>query len=203
MKTLKRFTPSEKRKLRKALVYEKSRGKTIYYRNYKKVLSGELNVEAVMGVSKLQWLLIGIVLRFLFGRLDRRKYEVATNEAGFLFAKGSWRNLDIAIFDREKILEEGIDNRYVKIAPEIVIEVDTKAEVSEVGGFEIYMREKTEDLLLAGVKKVIWFTTLDKRVLVAEPDKDWILSTWDKEIPLLEDITLNSGKLIKEDGLEL
>ncbi len=203
MKTLKRFTPSEKRKLRKALVYEKSRGKTIYYRNYKKVLSGELNVEAVMGASKLQWLLIGIVLRFLFGRLDRRKYEVATNEAGFLFAKGSWRNLDIAIFDREKILEEGIDNRYVKIAPEIVIEVDTKAEVSEVGGFEIYMREKTEDLLLAGVKKVIWFTTLDKRVLVAEPDKDWILSTWDKEIPLLEDITLNSGKLIKEDGLEL
>ncbi len=203
MKTLKRFTPSEKRKLRKALVYEKSRGKTIYYRNYKKVLSGELNVEAVMGASKLQWLLIGIVLRFLFGRLDRRKYEVATNEAGFLFAKGSWRNLDIAIFDREKILEEGIDNRYVKIAPEIVIEVDTKAEVSEVGGFEIYMREKTEDLLLAGVKKVIWFTTLDKRVLVAELDKDWILSTWDKEIPLLEDITLNSGKLIKEDGLEL
>jgi hypothetical protein len=34
-----------------------------------------------------------------------------------------------------------------------------------------YAREKTQDLLDAGVRRVIWYTTFDKKVMVAEKGK--------------------------------
>jgi len=52
----KKVSPEERRKLLKALIYERTKsGKVIYYRDYDKVLSGEKTLEEVIGSSKLQW----------------------------------------------------------------------------------------------------------------------------------------------------
>ncbi|MDQ7055757.1 MAG: Uma2 family endonuclease [Persephonella sp.] len=143
MKTLADKKQKKTRKrVPKELIYEMRYGSPIYYRDYDKVLSGEKTLEEVMVSSKLQALLIWIILKYFAKKLDHKKYEVLTNEAGFQWAPRTWRNLDIAIFDKQKLLKEGINNKYVKTPPEIVIEIDTKADLRKYGEFMNYSREK-------------------------------------------------------------
>ena len=189
----------KRKKVPKELIYEMRYGSPIYYRDYDKVMSGEKTLEEVMGSSKLQALIIWVILKFLVRNLDHSKYEVLTNEAGFQWAPRTWRNLDIAIFDKKKLLKEGIDNKYAKTPPEIVIEVDTKADLRKYGDFMNYMREKTQDLLNAGVKKVIWYTTFDKKVMVAEKDKRWFITDWDDTIDVLDNTKLNLKEMLEKE----
>ncbi|MFN0239004.1 Uma2 family endonuclease [Hydrogenobacter sp. Uz 6-8] len=175
------------------------RGKPIYYRDYQKVLSGEKTPEEVMGSSKIQWFILYLIYSYLVQKLDRNRYIIATNEAGFKTTKGSWRNLDIAIFEKEKLLREGIDHRYTAVAPEVVIEIDTKADLTKYGDFMNYCREKTQELLDAGVKKVIWYTTFDKKVMIAEEGKKWFITGWDEEVEIIEDIKINLQNLLEEE----
>ena len=181
------------------LIYEMRHGKPIYYRDYDKVLSGEKTLEEVIGSSKLQAILLTLILKFLFTHLDVSKYVVLTNETGFKWAPRTWRNLDIAIFDKKQLLEEGIDNRYAKTPPEVVIEIDTKADLRKYGDFMNYAREKTQDLLDAGVKKVIWYTTFDKKVMIAEKEKPWIITEWNCDVEIMEGIALNLERMFKEE----
>ncbi len=124
---------------------------------------------------------------------------VAPNEAGFRFAPRSWRNLDIAVFDRQKLLEEGIDDKYVKTPPKFVIGIDTKADLRKYGDFMNYMMEKTQDLLDAGVQKVVWITTRDKKIIVVEKEKRWFITDWDDTVELIEGIDLNLENLVKDE----
>ncbi|MEJ5339777.1 MAG: Uma2 family endonuclease [Aquificaceae bacterium] len=190
---------SEKRRVPEVLIYEMKRGKPIYYRDYQKVLSGEKTPEEVMGSSKIQWFILYLIYSYLVQKLDRNRYIIATNEAGFKTTKGSWRNLDIAIFEKEKLLREGIDHRYTAVAPEVVIEIDTKADLTKYGDFMNYCREKTQELLDAGVKKVIWYTTFDKKVMIAEEGKKWFITGWDEEVEIIEDIKINLQNLLEEE----
>jgi len=176
---------TKRKRIPKELIYEMRYGSPIYYRDYDKVISGEKTLEEVMGSSKLQALIIWVILKFLVRNLDHSKYEVFTNEAGFQWAPRTWRNLGIAIFDKKKLLKEGIDNKYAKTPPEVVIEVDTKADLRKYGDFMNYMREKTQDLLDAGVKKVIWYTTFDKKVMMVEKGKRWFITDWDDTIDII------------------
>ena len=187
-----------RKKIPKALIYEMRYGKPIYYRDYDKVLSGEKSLEEVMGSSKLQWWIISIILRFLYQVLDNRKYTIATNEAGFQWAPRTWRSLDIAIFEREKILKEGLNEKYTQTPPKVVIEIDTKADLRKYGDFMNYAREKVQDLLDAGVGKVIWYTTFDKKVMVAEKGKRWFITDWEEEVEIIDGITFNLGKELRE-----
>ncbi len=192
---------AEAQEVPEALVYERRHGEPIYYRAYDEVMRGEKSLEEVMGSGKLQWWVIQAVLRFLFQHLDMRTYMVATNEVGFRLGPGSWRSLDVAVFEREAVLAEGLDNEYVSTPPLVVIEVDTKADLRAFeGDTELYMREKTEDLLGAGVKRVIWYTTRDRRVLVAEPGQRWYLTTWDDPVEVLEGLRLNLADLLADEG---
>lgn len=47
--------------------------------------------------------------------------------------------------------------------PKVVIEVDTKADLKGYGKLTHYVLEKTDDLIKAGVNKVIWVFTKEKR----------------------------------------
>lgn len=188
-----------KRTVPKYLIYEMRHGKPIYYKDYDKVLTGQFTLEAIMGSSILQAWIISSLVEFLVKNLPK-KYKVITNEAGFQFGPKSWRNLDIAIFDKEKVLKEGLDNKYIKTPPEVVIEVDTKADLKKYNGEILsYIKEKTQDLLDAGVKKVIWYTTDDKKVMVAEKDKRWFITDWNDEIEIIDDIKLSINQLIDEE----
>ncbi|WP_343123067.1 hypothetical protein [Persephonella sp. KM09-Lau-8] len=96
-----------RKRVPKELIYEMRYGSPIYYRDYDKVISGEKTLEEVMGSSKLQAFIIALILGYLSSKLDRKKYLVLTNEAGFRWAPRTWRNLDIAIFDKKKFLKKG------------------------------------------------------------------------------------------------
>ena len=200
-KTATKWTLSEeeRKKLLKVLTYEKVRGKPIYYRDYKKVLKGELPPEAVMGSSGLQAYLIMLLIKFLLSQLDEEKFILLSNELGFLYGKGSWRNLDIAIFERERVKPYLMQDKLIPVPPKVVIEIDTKADLSRYGSFEEYVHEKTQDLLDAGVEKVIWIFTKTKKVMVAERGKKWIVQDWDEDFEVMEDIKLNISEILKRE----
>ena len=191
-------TGTDKGKLLRVLTYEKRHGSPIYYRDYKKVLSGELPPEAVMGSSGLQAWLIDLIVRFLHKVLDSNKYQLLYNEVGFKFAPRSWYNLDIAIWNKRKLFEEGIKDEYVKTPPEVVIEIDTKADLERFSNPQEYFHIKTQDLLNSGVRRVIWIFTKSKKVWIAEKGKPWIIANWNYEIPIIEGILLNLEKLTEK-----
>ena len=83
----KKLSKEERKNLLKALTYEKVNGKPIYYRNYEKVLKGELPLEAVMGSSGLQAYLIILLIEFLLNKLNRERFIVLSNEVGFFYKK--------------------------------------------------------------------------------------------------------------------
>ena len=106
-----------------------------------------------------------------------------------------------APFMKGKILREGINERYAETPPEVVIEIDTKADLRKYGDFMNYAREKTQDLLDAGVKRVIWYTTFDKKVMVAEKGEKWFITGWDEEVEIIDGISFNLGVKLKEEGI--
>ncbi len=189
--------------LKKALVYEMRNGKPIYYNNYKQVLRGTLMLEQVMASSALHSLLLQLILHFLYRKLGR-EWVVLSGEVGFQWDKKQWRSLDIAIFERSKVEPYLTTQHYIPVAPLIVIEIDTKADLESYPSLQSYMYEKVQDLLNAGVQKVIWYTTQDKRVLIAERGKqDWIISTWDRTIELTKGVSLNLSKLLDAEGVTI
>ncbi len=198
-KVLNKEKTTKRKRVPKELIYEMRHGSPIYYRDYDKVIAGEKTLEEVMGSSKIQAWIISTILEFLIRTLNKKKYKVLTNEAGFQWAPRTWRNLDIAIFDKKKLLKEGLDNKYAKTPPEVVIEIDTKADLKKYGDMLSYMKEKTQDLLDAGVKKVIWYTTDDKKVMVAEKNKRWFITDWDDTINIIDNIDINLKELLKEE----
>ena len=179
------------------LVYEILDNKKIYYRGYKKVLSGEIPAEAVMGSSDLQAWIISTIVEFLLKTLPK-KYKILFNEVGYFYTPSrskKWLNLDIAIVSREKLKKP--QGTYLKIPPEIVIEVDTKADLSNIGNQ--YYISKTDKLLKSGVKKVIWIFTDVKKIQIAENNKPWLTVDYDYEFEIIDGIILNLEKLLEEE----
>ena len=190
-------TAATRQRIPKELIYEMRHGKAVYYRDYRKVAAHEKSLEEIMGSSALQAELIALIVGFLVSKLDLRQYVVMTNELGFFYSKKSWRALDIAIFRRSDIKAELHSTTYVKTPPKIVIEVDTKAEVKEHGDLFGYLTEKTEDLLAAGVEKVIWILTETRKVVVAEPNTPWLLAKWSDSVLILDDLTIRIDQFME------
>ncbi|EDP73676.1 Uma2 family endonuclease [Hydrogenivirga sp. 128-5-R1-1] len=188
-------------KIPKALVYEMRKGSPIYYRDYDKVLSGELPLEAVMGNSGLHSWLVMIISFFIRNILkDKGKnYEVLSQEVGYKFAPRSWYNLDIAIWDKEKVKPYLKENKLIPVAPEVVIEIDTKADLRKFENPQDYFHRKTQDLLDSGVKKVIWIFTKDKKIWIAENKKPWLIVDFDYDVPVMDSIKFNLKKLMEEE----
>ncbi len=186
-------------KVPKELIYEMRKGSPIYYRDYDKVLKGELPIEVVMGSSGLQAWLIKLLMKLLLSKLDK-KYEILTNEVGYKFAPRSWYNLDIGIWDREKVKPYLMRDKFIPVPPEVVIEVDTKADLRKFENPQDYFHRKTQDLLDSEVKKVIWIFTKDKKIWIAENKKPWLIVDFDYDVPVIEDITFNLKNLLEEEG---
>ncbi len=193
-------TPKRKRrKIPRELVYEMRHGSPIYYRDYDLVLSGEKSLEEVMGSSGLQFWLIDLIVRFLHQHLDLKKYQLGYSEVGYKFAPRSWYNLDIAIWEKEKVKPYLKKDAYVEVPPKVVIEVDTKADLRKFTTPMDYFHRKTKDLLESGTERVIWIFTKEKKVWIAEKGKPWLIVDWDYQIPILEGITINLKELAEEE----
>lgn len=192
-----------KRKLRmtpkhipQELIYEMVDGKPIYYHSYKKVLTQEKTKEEVMGSSFLQAELVALLVSLLGRALNLRKYVLTTNELGFLYKAKNWRVLDIAIFEKQTVKRELLSTKYVKAVPKIVIEVDTKADLKSSHDMFAYVTKKTDDLLNAGVEKVIWILTANQKVMIAERGQTWLIARWNDTIPVIDDITINLDEIV-------
>ncbi len=179
------------------LIYEMVNGKPIYYKDYREYLDGKKQIEELMGSSYLQSL-IGTELVILLSQLlDMRKYRIMSNEIGLKFAKKSWRAADLAIYEKASLKDVPLDNKYLEVAPEIVIEIDTKANLEEVKNPLGYYQEKTDQLLNFGVKKVVWIFTDTKKIMIAENIDDWQITSWRLDIEIVDDVNVNIADLIK------
>jgi hypothetical protein len=188
----------KKKDIPEYLIYEMDEGKPIYYRGYKDVLNGTKTPEQIMGSSSLQSLMVSLIMEFVIRNCDD-EFLALPGELGFIFGKKTWRSLDVALY-RKKIIEAGelpFDEHYTQTPPEIVFEVDTKAEFSELPSVPGYYHRKTQQLLDAGVQKVIWVYTSPRKHMVAEQSKTWLTDDWDKNIELLPGILLNLQQLVQ------
>lgn len=183
-------------KVPEVLVYEMVNGNPIYYKGYRAYLDGTKQIEEIMGSSYLQ-ALIGTELIILLSQLlDMDKYRIMSNEIGLRFSKGSWRAADLVIYEKSKLKGVPIENKYLEIAPEVVIEIDTKANLEEISNPLGYYQEKTAQLLNFGVKKVIWIFSDTQRVMIAEGQEDWTITSWKKNVLVMENVSVNIQEII-------
>lgn len=189
----------KKIKIPEYLVYEVIDGKPIPYRGYAAVLNKEKTLEDIMGSSSLQSVIVSVILKFLYQSIPEEIYVIATNEAGIHLDKKNNLSTDIGIFNTD-ILNK-LDEKYFNTPPEIAIEVDTKADVSQFANPIDYYHTKTSKLLRFGVKKVIWITTATRKVMIATAQADWITTDWNKEIEVTENIALNLAQLLEKRGV--
>lgn len=172
-------------------------GKPIYYRGYKDVLKGAKTPEQIIGSSSLQSLLVSLIIKFIIQHCDEEFLPLAS-ELGFIFGKKTWRSLDVALY-RKSVIEAGglpFDNHYTQTPPEIVIEIDTKAELSELPGIDSYFYRKTQQLLDAGVQKVICIYTSPRKLMVATQGETWLTDDWGKNKAIPLGILLNIQQLV-------
>ena len=181
------------------LVYEELNGRQLYRKDYKKFLNHTKTIEEIMGCSSLQAAIVSVLLSYLYRQIEDEGYEIMTNEAGLHVSLGNNLSSDIIVYKREDFLKYRLDNHYFDTAPKIVIEVDVKIEVEDMDATE-YWTKKTETLLNFGVEKVIWIFSEDKKIILAEPNKDWLVRSWAKDFELMPDHILNIQKMIDKKG---
>ena len=106
--------------------------------------------------------------------------------------------MDIALYDKRKIEDLSIflKDKYIEVAPDLVIEVDTKAALDDLPDPSSYFQKKTDQLLNHGVKKVIWIYTASSKVMIAEKDKVWTMDNWSEDVKIVENIWLNIEEIL-------
>ena len=197
---MKAAAKAKKQAIPESLIYEMVDGKPIYYKGYKAYLSGEKPLEHIMGSSTLQSFL-ATKLAMLIGIFLEKDYFILSNELGLQFSKKSWRAADIAVIKKTAL--PSLDNKYLNTPPEYVIEIDTKAELSEIKDSFGYYQDKTEALLQFGVQQVVWVFTETGKVLVAKNgQKSWALSDWDQDIEIVSGLPVNIYQLLRANGMK-
>lgn len=181
------------------LLYEMIDGKAIYYNGYREVLSGKKTIESVMGSSFLQAILIARIVAWLHEHFSD-KYLVLTSELGIQIDRNNWRLADIALLNKSLASKIKTQEKYINVAPDFIIEIDTKAAIDEggqIGGLD-YFQAKTDTLLNFGVKKLVWIFTQNRKILVAEKGKAWIIDNWDNLSLELEGKKLDLNSLVDD-----
>lgn len=198
MEIIESIPKKTRNKIPEHLIYEMVDGRPIYYAGYQNVVKGIINSEAIMGSSAIQSYILHLIQKFLNRHPLEKDIILLSNELGLKFKSKSWRSCDLAIFKKGSISTEQLfDDHYVDIPPNVVIEVDTKADLKNYDNEEHYYREKTQQLLDFGVEKVIWiYTKNPRKILVAENGKDWLLKNWNKDVEIMPDCLLNLQDLI-------
>ena len=192
------ITPKTFKTIPKSLIYEIIDNKPLLYKGYQPNIEGPNQDENIMGSSGLQALIISTLLRFLYRHLSEADYEIVTNEAGLHLDDNDNLATDIGIYDIKVLASTEINDKYLEVAPKIVIEVDTKADTQNFDDAVDYYHRKTKKLLDFGVEKVIWITSKSQRIRVATADTDWKTLSWDKDIEILDGLQFSMTQLLKQ-----
>lgn len=192
----------EREKLLAQLVYETdAAGKPVYYAGFQDVLNQTIEPEAVTGASALQSYLVDLVVNFLHLHPDAKAYRFFYNEVGIQIGRKKWRACDIAIYQRERLKDYELTNTYMSLPPDVVVEIDTRADLSKYTYQQDYFFEKTRQLHEFGVKKVVWIFTESHPVIWESSSADTIIvhQRWDIDITLTEGMMFNLARLIEAD----
>jgi len=192
----------KQRKVPDYLIYELIDGKPVYYRGYRSVLNKTKNFEDIMGSSALQSIIITYILSIIIRSVNEEEIWLMTNEAGVHLDHGNNLAGDIMLYEKARLKASDISNHYINKPANVVIEVDTKADLT-ILTFNEYLKLKTTKLHNFGVDKVIWILTTSKQVIVALPSQDWLIIDWNKDIEIINGITFNIGNYLKKNGIEL
>ena len=172
----------------------------VYYKGYKAVMRKEKTLEDIMGASGLQIFIVRYLFRLLDRNLDDNLFYVFTGEGGLHLDKGSNLSGDVLVFEKSMLTPDLIDTHYLNVPPLIDIEVDVEIDNSTFSDFE-YIQKKTKKLLDFGTQKVIWILTKSKTIIVAEPDRDWLMIDWAKDVEVINDIHFNVQNYLVKEGI--
>jgi Uma2 family endonuclease len=200
MEVLELAPKKSKSKIPEHLIYEMVDGRPVYYAGYQNVVKGIINSEAIMGSSIIQSYILRVIQKYLDRHPIEKEIVCLGNEIGFKMQHKSWRNCDLAIYKKERLKNIDLfDDHYIEIPPNVIIEVDTKADLRDYINEDHYYREKTQQLLDFGVEKVIWiYTKQPRKVMIAENGKDWILRNWNRDFEIMPNCNLNLQELIEK-----
>lgn len=188
------------RRVPASLIKEVLDGQPIYYKGYRSVMYGHKNLEEIMGASSLQSLIINFIQKILIKNLDDFNYLILTGEPGLHLSHRNNFSGDIVLYHIGQI--EKFTKRYFDVPPLLQVEVDVEIDTENISQ-NLYVTRKTQRLLEFGVKKVIWVFTATQSVWVAEPEQDWRIINWNKEIELFEGISMNLGNYLTKMNVEL
>ena len=197
------MTYSSQRKIPKVptyLVKEVLDDMPVFYKGYKAVLRKEKTIEDIMGASGLQIFIVRYLFRLLDRNLDDNLFYVFTGEGGLHLSKGTNLSGDVLVFDKQTLTPDLIDTHYLNIPPLIDIEIDVEIDNTTFSDFD-YIQRKTDNLLKFGTQKVIWILTKTQKIIVAEPNKDWLLIDWQKDVEITNGITFNVPQYLKKEGV--
>lgn len=181
----------------KQLVYETLNARKLYRRGFNEVVNQTKTIEEIMRRSSLQSNIISILLKYLYMHTSEIDYEIFTNEIGLDISQDNNLSSDIVIFDADDALQYQFDGHYFHVAPKIAFQVDVKIELGDTNVVE-YLREKNKVLFDFGVERVVWIFTEDKKILLAQPNRVWLMSNWSKDTELLEGHKINLQNMIDE-----
>jgi Uma2 family endonuclease len=197
------MTYSSQRKIPKVpsyLVKEILDDMPVFYKGYKAVLRKEKTIEDIMGASGLQIFIVRYLFRLLDRNLDDNLFYVFTGEGGLHLSKGTNLSGDVLVFDKQTLTPDLIDTHYLNIPPLIDIEIDVEIDNTTFSDFD-YIQRKTDNLLKFGTQKVIWILTKTQKIIVAEPNKDWLMIDWQKDVEITNGITFNVPQYLKKEGV--
>ncbi len=182
------------------LVREILNGKVLPYIGYREVLSKEKQLSEIMGCSSLQSIVVYIVGLFIGNNINRKKYHIATNEAGLHLDKKTKFSNDIAIYEKEGLI---LNDKYFKIAPKIAIEVDIRVDLDpddHADKFD-YVLEKAQKMIDFGTEKIIWIMTHNKTIIVFSKTETWTIVNYKTDIMVLDDCILNLSQLLEDEEI--
>lgn len=177
------------------LIYEQLNGIPVYYKGYKDVLNKTKTLEDIMGYGELQWFILNTLGDYLKENLPKT-YKILTGEGGLHLGHKKNLSLDMTIFLKSQLSYKTLKNKYTKKVPQVVIEVDTKAD-PDIFKKTNYYTVKTQQLLDFGVPTVLWLFTDSESVTIATNDAPWTTVNWTDEITVL-DHTFCIQKILEE-----
>ncbi len=167
------------------LVYETLGGVPVFYKGWRSVLSGKQDFEGVIGYVSIQWMLIGFLKDYLQPVFGKEKW-VLSGDGGLYLSPETRLTVDIAIINRQLLSFKNLTNDYLAFPPEVVINVDSKADLNSLPySADEYYEIKIQHLLDFGVREVFWVYNEQKKVVVAKLGQPWLTVNWTDEIEIL------------------
>ena len=169
------------------------------YKGWQIALKERKASEKIKARSVRQSTIFYFITVFFFKNISCKKYKFLGNEVGLKIDEDNFLCLGSTIYDRKKLPRKNIENDYLNTPPKIVFEVDVNVDTGKNSEI-IYVSRKIQALLDFGVERVIWIFGENEKILVADSNKDWIITNWSTDIDVLDGHILNLQNLDLEES---